>query len=41
LDYFAEEDLETGEYKLTRLGSELTRLDITLRNSWKSGTSLL
>jgi hypothetical protein len=39
LDYFAEEDLETGEYKLTRLGNELTRLDITLKNTWKSGTS--
>ena len=39
LDYFAEEDLETGEYKLTRLGKELTGLDIALKNTWKHGKS--
>jgi hypothetical protein len=39
LDYFAEEDLETGEYKLTRLEKELTRLDLVLKNTWKSGPS--
>ena len=37
LDYFAEEDLEIGEYKLTRLGRNRTRLDMTLSNKWKHG----
>jgi hypothetical protein len=37
LDYYAEEDLETGEYKLTRLGGEKTKLTIALRNTWKRG----
>jgi len=37
LDYFAEEDAEVGEYKLTRLGQNKTRLDMTLRNKWKHG----
>ena len=37
LDYFAEEDLEVGEYKLKRLGSNKTRLDMTFNNKWKHG----
>lgn len=37
LDYFAEEDLEVGEYKLTRLGASSTRLDMVLKNKWKKG----
>ena len=39
LDYFAEEDLEVGEYKLTRLDPKRTRLDMVLRNRWKKGKS--
>ncbi len=37
LDYFAEEDLELGEYKLTKLGKNKTKLDMTLKNRWKQG----
>ncbi len=37
LDYFGEEDREVGEYKLTKLGENRTRLDMTLRNKWKRG----
>ena len=37
LDYFAEEDIEDGEYKLTKLAKEKTRLDIVLHNKWKKG----
>lgn len=39
LDYFAEEDLEVGEYKLTPLGSNKTRFSVTLNNKWKRGKS--
>lgn len=39
LDYFAEEDLEVGEYKLTRLSPVSTRLDMVLKNRWKEGKS--
>lgn len=39
LDYFAEEDLEVGEYKLTRLGPKRTRLVMVLKNRWKKGKS--
>jgi hypothetical protein len=38
LDYFAEEDLEQGEYKLKKLGKEKTRLDMVFKNKWKNGT---
>jgi hypothetical protein len=37
LDYFAEEDLEVGEYTLTRLGANRTRFDMALKNTWKHG----
>lgn len=37
LDYFAEEDLEVGEYKLTRVGENRTKFDMTLKNTWKHG----
>jgi hypothetical protein len=37
LDYFAEEDTEVGEYKLTRLAQNKTRFDMTLNNKWKHG----
>lgn len=37
LDYFGEEDLETGEYKLVRLGRQKTRLDMSFNNKWKVG----
>jgi hypothetical protein len=39
LDYIAEEDLETGEYRLTKLGKELTRLGMRFKNTWKNGSS--
>lgn len=39
LDYFAEEDLEVGEYKLRRLSPNSTRLEMVLKNTWKEGTS--
>jgi hypothetical protein len=35
LDYFGEEDDETGEYKLTRLGKNKTRLDMLFKEKWK------
>jgi len=37
LDYYGEEALETGEYKLTKLGKTKTRLNIVLKNKWKHG----
>jgi hypothetical protein len=37
LDYFAEEDLEKGEYKLKKLDKGKTRLDLVFRNTWKNG----
>jgi hypothetical protein len=37
LDYYAEEDIETGEYHLTRLDDMKTRLNMVLRNKWKNG----
>lgn len=37
LDYYAEEDIETGEYKLVRLGKRKTRMDIVIKNKWKHG----
>ena len=37
LDYYGEEALETGDYKLTRLGKTTTRLNILLKNKWKHG----
>lgn len=37
LDYFAEEDLEVGEYKLTKLGKDKTKLTMKLKNKWKKG----
>jgi len=37
LDYYGEEALETGEYKLTKLGKTRTRLNIVLKQKWKHG----
>ncbi|MDG6905103.1 MAG: hypothetical protein JRN20_04880 [Nitrososphaerota archaeon] len=37
LDYFAEEDLEVGDYNLVRLGPEKTKFTVTLNNKWKHG----
>jgi hypothetical protein len=37
LDYYGEEDLETGDYKLQSLGKEKTRLDMIFHNQWKNG----
>lgn len=37
LDYFGEEDLETGEYKLTQVGKNKTRLDMSFNHKWKLG----
>ena len=37
LDYYSEEDLETGEYKLVRLGKEKTRLNMRFDNKRKLG----
>ncbi len=39
LDYFGEEDTETGEYKLLSLGKNKTRLDMAFHNKWKKGAS--
>ena len=35
LDFFGEEDDETGEYKLISLGKKRTRLDMTFKEKWK------
>ena len=37
LDYFSEEDLEHGDYKLKKIGKDITRLDMIFRNKWKKG----
>jgi hypothetical protein len=36
LDYFGEEDDETGEYRLKSLGKEKTRLDMVFKEKWKA-----
>lgn len=35
LDYFGEEDDETGEYRLKDLGGGRTRLDMVFKEKWK------
>jgi hypothetical protein len=35
LDYFGEEDDETGDYRLTSLGKNKTRLDMIFKEKWK------
>ena len=35
LDFFGEEDEETGEYRVRSLGKERTRLDMVFREKWK------
>jgi len=35
LDYVGEEDDETGDYRLTRLGPRKTRLDMAFKEYWK------
>ncbi|MHB1867954.1 MAG: hypothetical protein ACYCPP_03315 [Nitrososphaerales archaeon] len=37
LDYFGEENLEVGEYKLTRLGANKTKFEFTINSKWKGG----
>ena len=37
LDYYGEEALETGEYKLTSLGKGKTRFRMVIRSKWKKG----
>jgi hypothetical protein len=39
LDYFAEDDLEQGNYRLKKLGKGRTRLDMFFKNKWKTGAS--
>jgi hypothetical protein len=39
LDYYSEEDIESGEYKLKSLGKSKTQLSIVLKNTWKYGKS--
>jgi len=36
LDYFGEEDDETGEYRLKSLGKNKTRLDMVFKERWKN-----
>jgi hypothetical protein len=36
LDYFGEEDDETGEYRLRKLGEDKTRLDMVFKEKWKN-----
>jgi hypothetical protein len=36
LDYFGEEDDETGEYRLKSLGKNKTRLDMVFKEKWKN-----
>lgn len=38
LDYYGENDFETGEYELTRVAKDKTGLRIVLQNSWKRRT---
>jgi hypothetical protein len=35
LDQFGQEDNETGDYKITSLGKNKTRLDMTFKEKWK------
>ncbi len=35
LDYFGEEDDETGDYRLKSLGQDKTRLDMVFKEKWK------
>ena len=37
LDYYGEDAIETGEYKLTRLGKGKTRFHMVIKNKWKKG----
>ena len=39
LDYFAEDDLEQEDYRLKKLGTDKTRLDMVFKNKWKTGIS--
>ncbi|HZW55250.1 MAG TPA: hypothetical protein VFF30_03090 [Nitrososphaerales archaeon] len=36
LDYFGEEDDETGDYKLTSVGKNKTKLDMVFKERWKN-----
>lgn len=36
LEFFGEEDNETGEYRLTKLGRERTKLTMLFREKWKT-----
>jgi hypothetical protein len=37
LDYYGEEDTETGEYRLSKLGNDRTKLTMSFKNFWKNG----
>ena len=37
LDYYAEEDMETGEYRLSKIGKNRTKLTMSFKNFWKNG----
>ena len=39
LDYYGENNTETGEYRLLNLGKNKTRLEIILQSRWKHGKS--
>ncbi len=41
LDYFGDEEDETGEYKVKALGKNKTRLDMTFKEKWKDSTAIL
>jgi hypothetical protein len=40
LDYFGEEDDETGEYRLKKSGEGKTRLDMVFKEKWKDITKI-
>src|SRR5271169_4859164 len=40
LDYFGEEDDETGDYRLKSLGRNKTRLDMVFKEKWKNVASV-
>jgi hypothetical protein len=40
LDYYSQEDTETGEYKLSKVGKNKTRLDMVFNNKRKHGKEL-
>ena len=37
LDYFSKQQTQTGEYKLTRINKNETKLQIVFKHAWKEG----